>query len=232
MRIVSCFYHSDGLEQGGLTILSWCPTRNKSSSFGEVGPMTFELKSVLSTGWMKMAWWLFNTTWLYNPTPETRLTRIFKALQGNLFKVPSSPKIQEYKYPTFMSEIVPPFGGTQRVHVFNVFVRVFSSNFHHFWWGFYNAPRWNWSETCFFLGKEPTLPWPQLKRATGITNTWRMGSQWMVQWWLVTNPHLFQPCFFGHLEGEQHNPILKGDLRSPWLLTTYIYGDDPPSKAA
>ena len=48
MRIVSFFYHSDGLEQGGLTISSWSPTRNKSNSFGEVGPMTFELKSFLS----------------------------------------------------------------------------------------------------------------------------------------------------------------------------------------
>ena len=150
MRIVSCFYHSDGLEQGGLTISSWSPgPRNKSSSFGEVGPMTFELKTFLSTGWMKMAWWLFNTTWLYNPTPETRLRRIFKALQGNLFNVPSSPKIQEYKYPKFMSEIVPPFWGTQRVHVFNVICACFFFEISSFFgWGVLTTHQ---GETCFFF---------------------------------------------------------------------------------
>ena len=26
-----------------------------------------------------------------------------------------------------------------------------------------------------------------------------------------------------------HNPILRGRKRSPWLLTTYIHWDDPPS---
>ena len=32
---------------------------------------------------------------------------------------------------------------------------------------------------------------------------------------------------FGHLEG---GPITLGDLRSPWLLTTYKSWDDPPGK--
>ncbi len=34
---------------------------------------------------------------------------------------------------------------------------------------------------------------------------------------------------FGHLEGVQSNPILRGRNRSPWLQTTYKSWNDPPT---
>ena len=60
--------------------------------------------------------------------------------------------------------------------------------------------------------------------------SWRMGSQ---DGW-IRGDRMGPPIYFshenlGHLEGEQHNPILRGQ-RLTMVITTYIHWDDPPSK--
>ena len=53
--------------------------------------------------------------------------------------------------------------------------------------------------------------------------TWRIIP---VSKWLVTP--IYKPWSSAICKGS-HNPILRGQQRSPWLLTTYKSWDDPPS---
>ena len=68
----------------------------------------------------------------------------------------------------------------------------------------------------------PGFKWPKFLQ---VGDSWRMGSP-DLDTWLGSPP--FISHYLGHLE-EDPGPILKGDLRSPWFLTTYIRWDDPPS---